>query len=532
MRKGVTMKRLDFICEEWHPDENTLLRSATRLLLKDYSGAEQDCWHLRGRGWKWITLRHIYPKLTAGVEYELSFWGKIDYYDKSTGAQCYIDLFEISRWEQHKSYEITPNCANAELISGDWVLYKFRFTPECDSDFVAQIISFESNIALMQASSEDETAKEVLPVVQSGNKLPFYINQELPFREYSSLEQRIVKYYQDLLAPYYPCKDISGESQKEYYSFIQELYDKLFTEPEGFFSRLYEDDAHPNRFNNASYKKPELKRHMKGDQAKIEELFLLLIDIGKTGGKKDGQLGISSDMTKKQERLLAYMGFTVAEGFVHHNKYKDIGEAIIYLAGKEKNLWSMMYCWFEVTYPYLEKTYAKHYNHEQYERLTGWLQEHGYQSSVGSCSGVTLDYYKCSAKEEKLLGYAIHGDKFHYGFTFEFRADARVMQHCELRIIRFADILNTYDTLSDQTRTLVKQRTKRCDFCRYCIQTDKTGKRPLAAIIMEDGTGFCPYYPGFNYVFEQLNELEVDWIIAFLIDMEKVILVEEKPAVS
>jgi hypothetical protein len=41
---------------------------------------------------------------------------------------------------------------------------------------------------------------------------------------------------------------------------------------------------------------------------------------------------------------------------------------------------------------------------------------------------------------------------------------------------------------------------------------------------MNDGTDLCPYYPGFNFTFERLTKYEVDHIIAFLSDLEKLVL--------
>ena len=77
--------------------------------------------------------------------------------------------------------------------------------------------------------------------------------------------------------------------------------------------------------------------------------------------------------------------------------------------------------------------------------------------------------------------------------------------------------------LSENTKFLILQRTKRCDGCRYCTQTDKTGKRPFAATAMQDETQLCPYYPGFNYTFERLTKKDVDCVMDFLTDMEKLV---------
>jgi hypothetical protein len=519
--KGAIMERLEYIKENWFVEDDVSQKWVTSIKLPDFRGDEKECWHLRGRGWRWLTLRSRYSGLQQGREYELSFWAKFDYYTQNS-TKCFIILYE--HWENRIVYDINPKCLHAVKKSGDWYLYKFPITLEYGSEMKAEIISWESNIAIMQVNSEDEMCSLVIDVQSKDDVAPYYINQELPYKEFTYLEQRMVKYYSNLLAPYYPSEELCESSQLEYYDFVKNLYDVLFTKPEDFFTKLNEDDAHPNRFNCREYGKPELKVHMKKDRDKIEALFQLLLTLWSEGDVTEEGLLIKSALSKSQKNLLTYMNFEVKDGLIKHMKYPKVGLAIKYLTRKEKPLWALMNCWFDSSYPYLEYTYENFYNKEQYQRLTKWLKDNGYRTSIGSCSGITLDYYKCISKEEKPIGYAIHGDKFHYGFTFEYRPDPRVMQHCEPRIIQFAEMLKRFDDLSENTKQLILQRTKQCDGCRYCIQTDKSGKRPLAAIKFVDGTKRCPYYPGFNYSFETLTKEDVDNIIAFLTDLEQVVI--------
>lgn len=515
------MHRLDFSCDSWYVSMYAPDNPGTRMALPDFKNHEKECWHLRGRAWRWTSLRNVYPVLTAGEEYEISFWAKFDYYS-GRSTICIIEFCESYDWKERSTFDITPVCAAAVARSGDWVLYKYHVTGLYNQELVVHISAFEANIAIMQAFPGDEVTEGVTIINHKEDKIPFTTFNELPFKEYASLEQRMVKYYWDLLAPYYPSKDIPEISQREYYEFVEGLYSRLYSEPEGFFTKLYEDDAHPNRFNNSDYGKPELKRHMRSDQEKIESLLILLSEIVKTGEAVGDSVLIKSNLTKKQAEQLSYMEFDVSCNILTHNKYKNIFKAVSFLASKEKLPWPLMFGWFDDTYPYLEKTFAKHYDKEQYERLTGWLQDNGYR--MGSHSGLTLDYFKSTGNKEEQLGYAVHGDKAHYGFTFEFRPEPRVRQHCEPRIIQFGQMLESYDELSENSKQLIFLKTKRCDRCRYCVQTDKTGKRPLAAVNMSGGLSLCPYYPGFTFVFEKLSSKNVDYIIDFLTDMEKVIM--------
>jgi hypothetical protein len=65
----------------------------------------------------------------------------------------------------------------------------------------------------------------------------------------------------------------------------------------------------------------------------------------------------------------------------------------------------------------------------------------------------------------------------------------------------------------------VVARTKKCDRCRYCVQTDKTGKRPLANLpVSYSGRELhlCPYFPGYNYCWTALSDDLVDDMIAMM----------------
>ena len=57
--------------------------------------------------------------------------------------------------------------------------------------------------------------------------------------------------------------------------------------------------------------------------------------------------------------------------------------------------------------------------------------------------------------------------------------------------------------------------TKTCDGCRYCVQTDKTGARPLAAIPLR-GKNKCPLYPGFTMNWRELPGTLAENILAVL----------------
>jgi hypothetical protein len=86
--------------------------------------------------------------------------------------------------------------------------------------------------------------------------------------------------------------------------------------------------------------------------------------------------------------------------------------------------------------------------------------------------------------------------------------------------------LDAFDTMSEKNKSFVIKHTKKCDGCRYCVQTDKTGSRPMAfiQIIYEQKIfNLCPYFPGYCYSWTNINDDLVDQLIEMLFFMDKFI---------
>ena len=320
-----------------------------------------------------------------------------------------------------------------------------------------------------------------------------------------------------MLAPFRPCAGVSEASQKDYYAFVSELLDTLFAQPELLFGTLHEDDAHPNRFNCASYGKPKLKADMNAIDKKLQALFALLHQLG--SGKQ-----AAATLCKPKLQQLAALGLTLADGQMTCARHPALTEAWQYLAATwPEGAPGFERCWFDPAWPYMETAMARLYDAAPYKRLTTWINENGYKQYPCVTRPDALDYAKSVKSEETPLGYAIHGDKDHYGFTLEYRYEARVPQHFEVRLLRFADLLKRCDQLSKKTQQMILTHVKHCDGCRYCVQTDKTGKRPLAAIPL-GGEKLCPLFPGFSFARSELTMDETEGTIALLTDMERMLL--------
>lgn len=68
----------------------------------------------------------------------------------------------------------------------------------------------------------------------------------------------------------------------------------------------------------------------------------------------------------------------------------------------------------------------------------------------------------------------------------------------------FKYVLENIRNLPVETGEFIVGHTKTCDGCKYCVQTDQTGTRPLACVDLS-GRKKCPYYPGFTMNWRELS---------------------------
>lgn len=90
-----------------------------------------------------------------------------------------------------------------------------------------------------------------------------------------------------------------------------------------------------------------------------------------------------------------------------------------------------------------------------------------------------------------------------------------------LRLPYYTTVLNHIEDLPADVRHFALSHTKTCDGCRYCVQTDKSGMRPLRAILINE-TPKCPLYPSFSYQFDTLNADTANMILLLFKCMEAI----------
>lgn len=135
-------------------------------------------------------------------------------------------------------------------------------------------------------------------------------------------------------------------------------------------------------------------------------------------------------------------------------------------------------------------TYANNYARAALERR-------GYRR-VDCVDGkkISLDYIKQHGKKAEPIKIA-WAERTHSGISLTYEELRLAPCFLWLRMPMFMTVLQSMDSLPPRVAEFIAANTKTCDGCRYCVQTDKTGARPLACVKIS-GKNKCPHFPGFT----------------------------------
>ena len=329
---------------------------------------------------------------------------------------------------------------------------------------------------------------------------------------YTYLEQRMAKAYLAMLPAFVPDEqaEVSIAEQLEFYDLIKKLYQLLFDEPSLIVPTLHEDDAFPTRYKKG-YGKPDLQVNMSKYKKAMETLLQNMFLIGQ---------GTDVKLNKRQLKILDLLGI---------DDFTKLPTAWTWMSKRPgANQTAFAYCLFNKNYAYSTYVYSRLLGEKVFRRLEDWMISQGYKA---------YDIYKTDWVDYRLtLTYANPAwgkERPNGGFEYKIRHtgisaqyDSYVSNPVSLGLCipyGLKHFLENFNSMSNNVKDFVVKCTKKCDRCRYCVQTDKTGMRPLAYIpITHDQLKYmlCPYFPGYNYSWTSIDDNLVDNIIALLTFMD------------
>ena len=331
--------------------------------------------------------------------------------------------------------------------------------------------------------------------------------------EYASLEQRLAQGYMDMLPSFVPDETapVSIAEQERFYGIIRSLHQLAYDEPTLFVKTLHEDDVYPTRYKKG-YDKPKLIEDMKKFTKSVDGLLQAMFLMGRGEGVK---------LSKSQKDVFARLDM---------GNLTDLPAAWKWMAAKEgANIAAFSHCLFDDNYPYASEIYARLLGDAAFKKLEKWMLDRGYRRHIlhnvtASDCNLTLTIANPKWSGEPPRGgfeYKIR----HTGISAQFDFYAKNPAIFGLCIPNgMKPYLEAFGDMEEGLRAFVVQRTKKCDNCRYCVQTDKTGSRPLAYINVEfEGRMYplCPYFPGYRYSWTCIDDALADELMRMLSFMDE-----------
>ena len=330
--------------------------------------------------------------------------------------------------------------------------------------------------------------------------------------EYNNLEQRMAQSRIDLFPDFVPDVDapVGVDEQKQFHELVKNLYRLAFDEPLLFVPSLHEDDAYPSRFKSA-YGKPKLIEDMRKFLKTIDTLLQKMFLLGQ---------GDVVALNKRERVVLTRLGVVDCD---------NLPAAWVWMSRRaEASLVSFSYCLFKKDYSYAAGVYSRLLGDGAFKKLTDWMCQNGYE---------VFELHDTTASDCKLsLVVANRGwsqDLPRGGFEYKIRHTGiaviydffvRAPVCLGLCIPNGLKVyLEAFDSMDKRLQSFVVARTKKCDACRYCVQTDKSGSRPLACISIAfegDDYQLCPYFPGYNYSWTRMDDELADDLIRMLAFMD------------
>jgi hypothetical protein len=155
-------------------------------------------------------------------------------------------------------------------------------------------------------------------------------------------------------------------------------------------------------------------------------------------------------------------------------------------------------------------------NRSPFDRLIDFLEQNGYHriDNKEYDNSISLDKIKSYGDPDDKVKSA-WAERTHGGIEVIYEELGRNQFTIALRLPYFKEILQNSDRMNERVKDFVVSTNRKCDGCRFCIQTDKTGKRPLAFLPFEDQK-LCPLFPSFQYRWKTLDHKTVDNFIEML----------------
>ncbi len=294
---------------------------------------------------------------------------------------------------------------------------------------------------------------------------------------------------------YVPDCGASELSQKQMYDFLYESINTIYNDLT--LINVVDEPDECYEYWECNNVKPELILRMQKIEKKFFDFYELFLEMGLYGNVMDNKLVISKssmNITQKTKDKLLLFGLTCDDTkdslVITHTSYQELFPAwklhcSVPKDGKirTQNMMIFLYGRFGSKQYTAAEMFGRISNPEQISILESYFLEKGYTVSNNEMSVV---YEREYPKKQKA----------YMRIFFDWRKKNQMV--FEFKVPQFSNVIKSYDKMDNDLKALAFYRTKNCDGCGYCIQTDKTGRRPRLALSLklnEQTQSKCPLFP-------------------------------------
>ncbi len=318
-------------------------------------------------------------------------------------------------------------------------------------------------------------------------------------QSFDSLGKRVIYPYLATYPIFKPVKDCnaSENSQKQMYDFIYESIKTIYSDLSIINIQYEPDDCY--EYWQANSTKPKLIAKMQKIKKEFFAVYEYFIKMGLAGEVTQNGLFIRKGnlriTQKNKDKLLAF-GFVCEDKedgcYFMNNKYKEMFPA-----------WKLHCC--------ISKD-SKISSHDVMDFLHGRFMDKKYSAAeifsgmdnpalISELEQYFMEKEYICKNSELEVGYEKeypNKQKTYMKISYDFRKVNPMV--FEFKVPCFSKVLKFYNQMDAELKAMVFNRTKICDGCGYCNQTDKTGKRPRLTLLLElngETKPKCPLFPYF-----------------------------------
>ncbi len=346
---------------------------------------------------------------------------------------------------------------------------------------------------------------------------------------FKNLAQRSVCYYLVTYPPFFSVQSLEAteEDQKNAYLFIKGIYERIYNDPSLIGLKLLTDDS----FNDWEFHKtkPQLVVKIRDGIKKIDQFLALIFNICMSDQIDENTFSMNkNENTIKAAVLKQLVEFDIQVKIID-NEYlisfpikvdglkllANISNQSISMENERQQAYLLFSRGvFDVSSPWTIEIFKNMFdNQEAYGKLINFLIQNNYLRNDFR-ENINLNFIKnYGSVDEKLK--AAWAERTHGGIEIIYEETRKNQPLISLRIPYFSEILKNQNKMNEKVKSFVINTSKKCDNCGYCVQTDKTGKRPLVFFTVEE-FNICPLFCGFQYRWKTIDPILADYMIEML----------------